>query len=275
MSLHQVAQRIHERNNALATEQATLELLQDQIDLAKKRLNADQLATQSVRKELLTVLRLRHGVEFDCIQLTEEAAKIDESTAAMQASINGIRLKTNELRKKFEEEQAPIYSAHDVSITLHAMQSESILVRAQRKKQRREEMLSHLRQQTDRQRAEAESMREEMGRIRDALLELDRREEEEDEEMVGLTMQIRQVLAKVRQFLQLNEVFSLLNFCDRSLTSSFITENINSTVTQQCKGGAADCSGQSRYLEVQALKQTWETYSKALRNFARLFNSFK
>jgi len=248
MSLQQVAQRIHERNNALATEQATLELLQDQIDLAKNRLNADQLATRSVRKELLTVLRLRHGIEFDCIQLTEEAAKIDESNAAMQTSINGIRLKTNELRKKFEEEQASIYAAHDVSITLHAMQSESILVRAQRKKQRREEMLSHLRQQTDRQRAEAESMREEMGRIRDALLELDRREEEEDEEMVGLTMQIRQVLAKVRQFLQLNEVFSLLNFCDRSLTSSFITENINSTVTQQCKGGAADCSGQSRYL---------------------------
>ncbi|KAL7484525.1 hypothetical protein ACHAW6_010160 [Cyclotella cf. meneghiniana] len=196
MSLQQVAQRIHERNNALATEQATLELLQDQIDLAKKRLNADQLATQSLRKELLTVLRLRHGVEFDYIQLTEEAAAIDESIAAIQTSINGIRLKTNELRKKFEEEQAPMFAAHDVSIALHAMQSESILVRAQRKKQRREEMLSHLRQQTDRQRAEAESMREEMGRIRDQLSELDRREEEEDEEMVGLTMQIRQVLAK-------------------------------------------------------------------------------
>ncbi|KAL7522961.1 hypothetical protein ACHAWX_007767 [Stephanocyclus meneghinianus] len=196
MSLQQVAQRIHERNNALATEQATLELLQDQIDLAKKRLTADQLATQSLRKELLTVLRLRHGVEFDCIQLTEEAAAIDESIAAMQTSINGIRLKTNELRKKFEEEQAPIFAAHDVSIALHAMQSESILVRAQRKKQRREEMLSHLRQQTDRQRAETESMREETGRIRDQLSELDRREEEEDEEMVGLTMQIRQVLAK-------------------------------------------------------------------------------
>ncbi|KAL3795329.1 hypothetical protein HJC23_009502 [Cyclotella cryptica] len=196
MSLQQVAQRIHERNNALATEQATLELLHDQIDFAKKRLNEDQLATQSVRKELLTVLRLRHGVELDCLQLTEEANTMEKSTATTQASINGVRLKTNEIRKKFEDEQAPIYAAHDVSITLHAMHSESILVRAQRKKQRREEMLSELRQQTDRQRAEAESMREEMGRIRDQLSAFDRREEEEDEEMVGLTMQIRQVLAK-------------------------------------------------------------------------------
>ena len=198
MSLQQVAQRIHERNNALATEQATLELLQDQINLAKKRLKAEQRATQSLRKELLTVLRLRHGVELDCLQMTEETAKIEESTVAIQRSINAICLKANQLRKKFEEEQSPIYAAHDVSITLHAMQSESILVQAQRKKQRREELLSHLRSQTDRQRGEAESMRDEMGRIRDQLSELSQREEEEDEEMVGLTMQIRQVLAKVR-----------------------------------------------------------------------------
>ena len=79
------------------------------------------------------------------------------------------------------------------------MQLESLLVKAQKKKQRREEKLHHLKSATERQRIDTEKMREETERIRNEIEDFDRREEEEDEEMVGLTMQIRQVLAKVRK----------------------------------------------------------------------------
>ena len=78
------------------------------------------------------------------------------------------------------------------------MHSESLLVRLQKKKRRREEKLHHLKSEAERQRVEIDRVREERGRLRDEVLGFERREEEEDEEMVGLTMQIRQVLAKVR-----------------------------------------------------------------------------
>jgi chromosome segregation ATPase len=207
MSLREVAQRIQERNNTLASEQATLDLLRDQLDLAKKRLHADQLSTQTARKRLLEAVRSRHGVELDVLAKKEEIANIVDETSALRSSIEGIRLKTNELRAKFQREHAPLYARHDVSTSLHAMQFESLLVKAQTKKQRREEKLHHLRSETERQRVEIERMREETGRRRDEIEEFERREEEEDEEMVGLTMQIRQVLGKVRIDLICNASF--------------------------------------------------------------------
>lgn len=200
MSLQQVAQRIQERNNALASEQATLELLQDQLELAKKRLADDELATQKARKHLLTAMRSRHGVELDLLSKKEETAAIRSEAAGLQSSIESIRLQTNELRRKFEEEHAPLYAKHDVSTSLHAMRSESLLIKAQQKKQRREDKLHHLKSETERQRFETDRMREETERLRDEIEGFARREEEEDEEMVGLTMQIRQVLAKVSHY---------------------------------------------------------------------------
>jgi hypothetical protein len=197
MSLREVAQRIQERNNALATEQATLELLQDQLTLAKKRLAADELATQTARKRLLTATLSRHGLELSLLSHREESSALSSQTIHLQSSIDAIRLKTNELRTKFQTEHAPLYSSHLTTTTLHALQSESTLVSAQKKKQRREDRLHHLTSETERQRVETKSMKEETSRLRGEIEELEKREEEEDEEMVGVTMQIRQVLAKV------------------------------------------------------------------------------
>ena len=79
------------------------------------------------------------------------------------------------------------------------MQSKSILLRAQKKIQHREDKLRHLAEETKRQTAEAEEMRAERERIRLEIGEMERREEDEDDEMGGLTMQIKQILAKVSE----------------------------------------------------------------------------
>jgi seryl-tRNA synthetase len=79
------------------------------------------------------------------------------------------------------------------------MQSKSILLRAQKKIQHREDKLRHLAEETKRQAAEAEEMRAERERIRLEIGEMERREEDEDDEMGGLTMQIKQILAKVSE----------------------------------------------------------------------------
>ena len=198
-SLAGVATRIQERNNALRMELATLELLRSQHDYAKQCLKADQQTSIELRKQLLTTVRSRNGLELECLRIKEESSKIDQSTSELKTNIDEIRKRTKKLQKKFDEEHAPVYAAHDLSIRLYSMQSESRLIRAQRKKQRREEKLRKLIEQTKCQREKANEIHAERERIRVECLEMDRREEEEDEETVALNMQIKSLLAKVRK----------------------------------------------------------------------------
>ena len=196
-SLAAVASRIQERNNALCSELATLDLLQTQHSQAEQTLKADERASTEVRKELLSTVRSRHGLELECLQIKNDSQSIDETIAQLQSSTKDIRTKTNELERKFDQEHAPIYAKHDLSTKLYSMQSEATLVAAQRKKQRRETKLQSLKEQTERQTCESIEMRTECERIQDECMELDRREEEDDEETVALSMQIKSVLAKV------------------------------------------------------------------------------
>ncbi|KAL7523054.1 hypothetical protein ACHAXR_000008, partial [Thalassiosira sp. AJA248-18] len=85
---------------------------------------------------------------------------------------------------------------HDLSTKLYSMRSEACLVAAQKKKQRREEKLRSLKEQAEHQWIEAREMRTEKERINEECMDMDRREEEDDEETVALNMQIKSVLAK-------------------------------------------------------------------------------
>ena len=196
-SLAAVASRIQERNNALRTEVATFELLQSQHAQAEQCLKADEKASAEVRRELLTSVRSRHGLELECLQLKDQTLQIDESTIELKTKTDVIKSRTQELERNFDEDHAPIYAKHDLSTKLYSMRSEACLVAAQKKKQRREDKLRSLREQTERQRGEANEMLMEKERIQEECMEMDRTEEEDDEETVALNMQIKAILAKV------------------------------------------------------------------------------
>jgi chromosome segregation ATPase len=194
-SLTAVAARIQERNNALVSELATEELLKVQLSLAEQTLRADEEASLIVRKDLLSAVRDRHGLELECLQIKGETLKIDASITELEKATKEIREQTKELEIS-NEEQAPIYAKHDISTKLYSMRSEAALIAAQQKKQRREDKLRNLKEHTERQHEEANQMRSETESIRDECMELDRTEEEDDEETVGLSMQIKSLLAK-------------------------------------------------------------------------------
>ena len=175
---------------------ATLDLLKSQHEQAEQTLAAEEVEAAKVRKELLTAVQSRHSVELQVLQIKHDSQEIAKSITQLQASTNDIRAKTKELEVKFDKEHAPIYAKHDLSTKLYSMKSEATLIAAQRKKQRRETKLSNLKEQTHRQTKEAEDMRTETERIRDECLELDHREEEDDEETVALSMQIKTLLSK-------------------------------------------------------------------------------
>jgi len=183
-------------STALCTELATLDLLKSQHAQAEETLAAEELEAAKIRKELLTAVQSRHSVELQVLQIKHDSQEIDKSITQLQASTNDIRAKTKELECQFDKEHAPIYAKHDVSTKLYSMKSETTLVAAQCKKQRREIKLSSLKEQTHRQTKEAEDMRTETERIRDECLELDHREEEDDEETVALSMKIKTLLSK-------------------------------------------------------------------------------
>jgi hypothetical protein len=195
-SLAAVASRINERNNALRSELATLELLRSEEEDAKAILIAEEKSTREMRQELLTAVRSRHGLELECLRTKGETAKIEEAMSALRSGIDDIRERTKQLHRKFDEEQVPIYAAHDVSTKVYTMKSEATLERAQTKKRRREEKLAYLKVETRRQHEETKRMVEENERLRENILALDELEEEEDEDLVALNMQIRSVLEK-------------------------------------------------------------------------------
>ena len=145
-SLSAVAARIQERNNALVSELATEELLKAQHGLAEQTLKEDEEASLIVRKDLLSAVRSRHGLELECLQVGNETLKIDVSISELEKTTDEIRNQTMELERKFDEEQAPIYAKHDISTKLYSKRSEAALVAAQMKKQRREEKLMNLKE---------------------------------------------------------------------------------------------------------------------------------
>eukprot|EP00984_Skeletonema_dohrnii_P009678 scaffold3706_cov124-Skeletonema_dohrnii-CCMP3373.AAC.3 len=195
-SLAAVASRINDRNNALRSELTTLELLRSEEEEAKAIFIAEEKSTREVRGQLLTAVRSRHGLELECLRMKEETSKIEEETSVLRSGIDDIRQQTRQLQQKFDEEQVPIYAAHDVTTKLYTMKSEATLERAQTKKRRREEKLSYLSDMTKRQNEETKNMREEHERLRENILALDELEEEEDEDLVSLNMQIKSVLEK-------------------------------------------------------------------------------
>lgn len=195
-SLTAVAARIQERNNALVSELATEELLKVQLSLAEQTLRADEEASLIVRKDLLSAVRDRHGLELECLQIKGETLKIDASITELEKATKEIREQTKELEISIDEEQVPIYAKHDISTKLYSMRSEAALIAAQQKKQRREDKLRNLKEHTERQHKASQTMRMETESIRDECMELDRTEEEDDEETVALSMQIKSLLAK-------------------------------------------------------------------------------
>lgn len=173
-------------------------------------MEADRKASTAVRKEFLTAARSLHGVELEIFRVKEESASIEKSTMHLKSKIDEVRHQTNELRRKFDEQQAPIFAAHDLSMNLYCRKSEALLVRAQRRKQRREEKLSKLNERIAMQWKKAQDMRAKRQRIKEECLGMSRREEEEDEEAVALNLQIKSIIGKVRNFLFVTNVFILI-----------------------------------------------------------------
>ena len=191
-----VASRINERNNALKTELATLELLREEQQGAKLSLLEEEKSSREVREELLTAVRSRHGLELECLRMKGEMAKIDDAVRRMRSNTDDIREQTKELQRKFTEEQVPIFAEHLTQISFFTMKSEATLERAQTKKRRREEKLAYLHDETKRQQEEITNMKREHDMLRENIVEMGQMEEEEDEDLVALNMQIKSVLEK-------------------------------------------------------------------------------
>jgi hypothetical protein len=198
-SLAAVASRIQERNNALASELSNLDELRSRLLKAESDLESEISMTTQARIRLLSAVRSRHGIELDRHRAHEDAHRIDAEMNELRKDIDRLHDMAHDLESKFANVDAKIYAEHDVSTSLHLLTFVKALESAKRTRFLRGERLNTLRERTACHLRDMDEMRLERERITMGFMELDRREEEDDEETMALGMQIKSVLAKVRR----------------------------------------------------------------------------
>ena len=197
-SLAAVASRIQERNNALSLELSNLEDLRSRLLKAETDLEYELSMTDQARMRLLSTVRARHGIELDRHRAYEDVRRLDAETIELRKGVDRLRDMARDLETKFANVDARVYAEHDVSTSLYSATFVEALESAKRSRRLRGERLDALKERTACHLRDMDEMRLERERITIGFVELDRREEEDDEETIALGMQIKSVLAKVR-----------------------------------------------------------------------------
>ena len=198
-SLAAVASRIQERNNALTSELATLDLLRARLSLAEIDLASAEAESTDARVRVLNAVRARHGTEIGVVRATDDARRVAVEIDVLRAEIERWAGRSRDLESRFRSGHgAPAYAEHETRAYLYATMLGDALESAKRRRRDREGRLGRLRERTAGHTREADEIRLERDRISIGFAELDRREEEDDEETMALGMQIKSVLAKVR-----------------------------------------------------------------------------
>ncbi|KAL3811044.1 hypothetical protein ACHAXA_004555 [Cyclostephanos tholiformis] len=245
-SLAAVASRIQERNNALTSELANLEELLSRLQRAESDLENEISMTTEVRIRLLSAVRSRHGTELDRHRASEDANRLDGEMIELRKDINRLRSRARDLELTFANVDAKVYAEHDVSTSLYKIMLERKLESAKRRRRLRAERLNCLKERTARHVRDMDEMRLERDRITMGFMELDRREEEDDEETMALGMQIKSVLAKVRWTMTANfyppppSPDGSLAHADAPFISLVCTESVREISVERCEGAAAN-----------------------------------
>ena len=200
-----VAARIQERAFQLSNERAALETEGVDLKEAKAVLEGETRKNASVRREMLTAVRSLHGAELGLIGAEEEAEKVRREVEEIEEETRRIGEEAQRHMSKWKSIASDVYAKHDVKTELYRRRVEGKIWEKEEKIRERERKLDMLALKADMLHEEAVTMQLERERVTDEIREMDEREEREDEEIVGVAMQIRATLDKVRLAYQTQE----------------------------------------------------------------------
>lgn len=194
-SIQAVAQKILEKANTLQSERKTLE----QLTLLESSLyesNQDEEDQYDlIRMNLLKVLRVRHGLELELIQITREEQDVLDRIEKYKEQISIQEKELNEWKEAVEDEMK-MMAPHLCKIRLYQMDIEGNLEQKQEMKRKRKEQLDDLQFKHERNVMDVTEYVKELSHIEDEIEIMKDEEKQEDEEIAALGLQIRAMLEK-------------------------------------------------------------------------------
>lgn len=194
-SIQAVGQKILEKANCLKSERNTLE----QLTLLESSLYESHQDEQNqynrIRMDLLKVLRMRHGLELELMQMTREEQDVLYRVETYKEELS---IQERELKqwKNSIEDEIKMIGPHLCKIRLYQMEIEGTLEQKQRMKRKRQEQLDELRFKHERNSSDVIEYTKECNQIEEEIEIMKDEEKREDEEIAALGLQIRAMLEK-------------------------------------------------------------------------------
>ena len=119
-SIVAVASRIQERANILSAERDTLDSLKQTCNQVNFSLDSQEIESNSVRKKLLSTVRVRHGVELELLQ-QKDMARFLKQDIHNTKEVETIDLKKEIVRLRENQSHIfeTIFAPHIVQMQVH------------------------------------------------------------------------------------------------------------------------------------------------------------
>lgn len=197
-SIVAVASRIQERANILSAERDTLDSLKQTCNQVNFSLDSQEIESNSVRKKLLSTVRVRHGVELEILQ-QKDMARFLKQDIHNTKEVETIDLKKEIVRLRENQSRIfeTIFAPHIVQMQVHQRSVKKKLERQLGKRRRRETSLDAFALNRQKYGDEAIALEREKERLKLEVKKMRNTEKKEDEEIAGLALQITATLNKV------------------------------------------------------------------------------
>lgn len=196
-SIAAVAARIQERATEVASERAAVELAKAELAQLQNILQQEEKKTGAVRRTMLSTVRERHGVEMElykvCDLQEERLSKLDD----YQRETNDAKEEMMQVHEDWEDTVDDLYVEHNLQRELYKRCVNGRIKRREECIKERDQKLRQLEQETKSFEEETKHMTEETRQLEENIVDMDSREEKEDEEVTALSMQIRATIQKV------------------------------------------------------------------------------
>ena len=200
-SIAAVAARIQERAYQLSSERTRLQQTQLELEEIQKLYQTEIDKNAQVRREMLTTVRMRNGIELDSVmKIQEEIINYEQKLDNAEEEYNDAEMKLQKLENIWEKMEVNVYADHEVKLELYKRKIEGKIERRKARKKRREDRLNELIKTSLDADKNATLLHREIANAREEIRRLDLSEEREDEEISALAMNIRATVAKVSSY---------------------------------------------------------------------------
>ena len=219
--IHAVAARIQDRASQLMSERRVLDLVKAEQDQQQAALDEEMESCGMVRREYLSAVRSRHGLELELWKIEEQKKECMASIKKLQDETESFQAKKQEIQSSWEDLVSNVLADHYLNreIYRHSMQSQI---------QGRDELISHRNQQLIALTQDVayfrnanHEARHQQTRLQEEIEDLKDAEEEEDKELSHIAAQVHEMIAKV--CLLILKSFGRTNNSRNSLVMSYIS----------------------------------------------------